>query len=453
MIDPHTAFSFKVVPVEGTSPLVVLHDGSKEEARLMKELSFLLDCKVELKKESSDVIEKLLRKHYPGFHNKSGTSILNEDLSVQNERILETILEDAASLSSSDIHIEPGEHAGRLRFRIDGKLLERITIPQAVYPSLVNRIKVRSGLSISEKRIPQDGRFKISCRDRKYELRVSVMPSLYGEKVVMRILGTNQNAPELSKLGLLPEQLQLLSENILMPQGLILFSGPTGSGKTSSLYSCLSELNTMERNILTIEDPVEITLNGINQVQVKPEVGLTFAAALRAFLRQDPDVIMIGEIRDSETAALAIRASLTGHLVISTIHTNSALESITRLRDLGIPDFLVASTLTLSVAQRLIRKLCPDCRMKSVPAHPDAPLYIKGAGCENCNMTGYKGRVACFEMMPLDQEIRIAIVEGQGVDKMVLKSYSKIEDVCRDLVIRGITTSEEFVSATGKAYG
>ena len=268
-------------------------------------------------------------------------------------------------MGSSDIHFEAFEHTRRVRFRIDGKLLERYVIPTEEYPKIINQLKVKSGLDIAEKRLPQDGRININTPTESYDIRVSSLPTLHGEKLVLRLLSKDAANIQLDNLGFTYEELIRYKNSVKNQNGIVLISGPTGSGKTTTLYATLKLLNTNATNILTIEDPIEYTLDGINQVQLKENIGLNFAKSLRTFLGQDPDIIMVGEIRDVDTANMAVRASLTGHLVLSTIHTNSAWSTISRLIDMGVPSFLIASTLKVSVAQRLVRKLCKHCKIKS----------------------------------------------------------------------------------------
>jgi len=311
--------------------------------------------------------------------------------------------------------VEVYAEKARIRIRIDGLLVERYHLPQTDYPALINRIKIMAGLDIAEKRLPQDGRIFFVVNTHKTDLRVSVMPTLYGEKVVLRLLSSDATTVELSSLGFQQQDLATYLEGVRRPKGLLLISGPTGSGKTTTLYATLKLLNRESRNILTIEDPIEYTLEGVNQVQLRENIGLSFAAALRTFLRQDPDIIMVGEIRDPETAAMAVRLALTGHLVLSTIHTNSAWGTVSRLVDMGVPAYLLANTLNMSVAQRLLRRLCPACKRaeefspalyprRFLPFRPVTTHYLP-TGCEACYFTGYRGRQAIYEVITLDAEL------------------------------------------------
>ncbi len=449
-IDASVAWKFRIVPAENAEDLF-FHDGSKDAERLRKELSFLLDRPVRLEIRTGEEIEHSLHRLFPVNKKSDDKDIQGHVTLNENEQVIESLVSDAVDLNASDIHIEYGETDGRVRYRIDGKLLERRRIKQSEYPGLINRIKVKANINISEKRIPQDGRCHLKIDGKTYDLRISVMPSMYKEMAVIRILGNRNKPPVLTSLGLNRLQLESLQASLSLLQGLILISGPTGSGKTSTLYACLNELNTAQRNILTIEDPVEITLQGINQVQVRPEVGLGFSSALRAFLRQDPDVIMIGEIRDSETAEMAIRASMTGHLVISTIHTNSAWESLSRLADLGIPPFLLASTLSLSLAQRLVRVLCSKCKLTATKQDQNESfnellgqsLFLKGSGCSECHMTGYKGRTACFEIIGISDQIRKQIADGNLSVDYRPPALPRIRHAAEELLNQGVTSYEE----------
>lgn len=328
-------------------------------------------------------------------------------------KLVNHILYQAVKRGASDIHIEPFEKEIRVRYRIDGIMYPTFTPPKRAQAALISRIKIMSNLNIAEKRIPQDGRIQIKIADKAIDIRVSILPVTFGERVVMRLLDKTKTFGALEKLGFSPRDFQLIKQSISQPNGILLITGPTGSGKTSTLYSILGTLNSPEVNIVTVEDPVEYQMAGIGQVQVKEKIGLTFAAALRSILRQDPDIIMIGETRDQETAQIAIQAALTGHLVLSTLHTNSAAATITRLIDMGIEPFLIASTIVAVVAQRLVRRLCENCKQAYTPSadilkrlHISAKeaekiTFYKPVGCEVCLQTGYKGRMPIFEIMPM----------------------------------------------------
>ena len=371
-------------------------------------------------------------------------------------RLINGIIADAARNGVSDIHIEPYESGLVVRMRIDGVLRETLRMPPNVAPVVVSRIKVMARLDIAERRVPQDGRMGLTLGGKLLDVRVSTLPSRAGERVVLRILDKENAGIDLEALGLPPALFALLNEALSEPNGIILVTGPTGSGKTTSLYAALRLLNDGSRNILTVEDPVEYAVDGVGQTQVNPKVGLTFAAGLRAILRQDPDVVMVGEIRDRETAEIAVQASLTGHLVLSTVHTNDAIGAITRMRDMKVESFLLASTLRAVIAQRLVRRLCPTCR-KAVPASdtvapllgiaPDAVVYV-AQGCEDCNQTGYKGRIGVFEAVRIDDTIRRLINTDGHESDIVAHAFAKSPNLAqsaRDLVLSGQTTAEEAV--------
>ncbi|MGC9314286.1 MAG: type IV-A pilus assembly ATPase PilB [bacterium] len=339
-------------------------------------------------------------------------------------KLVNSIIMDAIKRGASDIHIETYEKRTRVRFRVDGNLMEMAPLPFKLRHAVVSRIKIMAKLNISERRLPQDGRIKVQARGRAIDLRVSILPTIFGEKVVMRLLDPENLMLDITKLGFPQRAMKEFNRAIHMPFGMVLVTGPTGSGKTTTLYSALSQLNHPDVNIMTAEDPVEFNLDGINQVHMHSEIGLNFGAALRSFLRQDPDIILVGEIRDGETASIAIKAALTGHLVFSTLHTNDAPSTITRLVDMGTPPFLVASSVRLVMAQRLLRTVCPYCKKEETPdpeyleiigmSEEDAEkiTFYKGEGCSTCNNTGHKGRVAVFEVMPITASVEKLIIDG-----------------------------------------
>ena len=382
-------------------------------------------------------------------------------------KLINAILTDAVKRGASDIHIEPFEHELRVRYRIDGALLEVMKPPLKLKAALISRIKIMSALNIAERRVPQDGRIKLKMGKRVIDYRVSTLPVLFGEKIVLRILDKGNLTLDLSKFGFEPKAEADLLKAILNPYGMVLVTGPTGSGKTTTLYSALSRINTMEVNIMTAEDPVEYNLMGINQVLVRNEVGMTFAAALRAFLRQDPNIIMVGEIRDIETGGIAIKAALTGHLVLSTLHTNDAPSTITRMVDMGIEPFNVASAVNLIVAQRLVRRICSNCKTE----HRYAPeelkalggdtqefagiTFYKGTGCEQCGGIGYKGRAGLYEVMSLTAELRRMILKGASTSELQEQAVKdgmltlRMDGLVK--IKKGITTLEEVVKETAAA--
>lgn len=413
-ISKDQAWHYRVLPKSSNElDLVVLCDEAGQVNGLADELEIVLGKRIILEAHPAASISQLLNLHYP---KESGQHQFQKmTLAIEGDGFLNDLIREARTLKSSDIHIEIYEERCRVRIRIDGMMVERYVLKKSEYPALINKIKIMANLDIAEKRLPQDGRINFKSGDEAFDIRVSVLPTLHGEKVVLRLLNNNAANIDLMHVGFSDFDLENYLQGVKRPNGIILISGPTGSGKTTTLYATLKYLNKETRNILTIEDPIEYTLQGINQVQLKESIGLTFASALRTFLRQDPDVIMVGEIRDPETANMAIRAALTGHLVLSTVHTNSAWGTVSRLMDMGIPPFLVANTLNTSVAQRLIRLLCTHCKQEAPfddSAYPKqfkpfAPIshHYLAKGCEKCYYTGYSGRKAVYEVIPLDQEL------------------------------------------------
>jgi len=393
-------------------------------------------------------------------------SRMSEDAPVV--RLVNVLLVDALRRGASDIHVEPYEKELRIRFRIDGVLYDVMHPPLKLRDALISRVKIMSKLDISEKRLPQDGRIKIKVkvdsRSRELDFRVSTLPTLFGEKVVLRLLDKQNLMLDMTKLGFEPESLEKFRRNISKPYGMVLVTGPTGSGKTNTLYSALQSLNTVDTNIMTAEDPVEFNLMGINQVQMKEQIGLNFAAALRSFLRQDPNIILVGEIRDFETAEIGIKAALTGHLVLSTLHTNDAPSTISRLMNMGIEPFLVATSVNLIQAQRLIRRVCSQCKHEqSTPAEALIEVgfsadeaktlkTFKGKGCATCNNTDYKGRIGLYEVMEVTDEIRELILIGASALELRKKAIEDGMITLRESGLHkiraGVTTIEEVVRET-----
>lgn len=433
-----------------------------------------------IKKESKDSLPKTQERGFLEMEdlNKVIGSAL-EDITIVEEReekdivkeidapivkLANGILMNAIKSKASDIHIEPAEDIVRVRYRIDGILHPVLKLPVKIKNALTSRLKIISNLDISERRLPQDGRIKLKVGGREVDFRVSTLPTLFGEKIVLRILDKSNLQLDLTRLGFDEKPLNDFLEAIKKPYGMILVTGPTGSGKTTTLYSALTQLNKPGINIMTAEDPIEYSFFGINQVQIKEDIGLTFASALRSFLRQDPDIIMVGEIRDFETAEIAVKAALTGHLVLSTLHTNDSPSTITRLINMGVEPFLVSASLILVIAQRLARKICENCKVD----HPvsetallkigfppesikDVRCYI-GAGCEECNNTGYKGRIALYEVMPVGDEIKELILQGASAAEIkreaVRLGMSTLRQSGIKKVIDGITTIEEILRVT-----
>ncbi|MGB0907109.1 MAG: type II secretion system ATPase GspE [Maricaulaceae bacterium] len=384
------------------------------------------------------------------------SDLLDSDNDAPVIRLINGILQEAIRLRASDIHIEPYENRLTVRSRIDGALRDMLSLSPRLSSVLVSRVKVMAQLDIAKKRVPQDGRFSLNLGERAVDVRVSTLPSQYGERVVMRILEKTQSLMNLSDLGMDDEELKAFQSALQKPNGIILVTGPTGSGKTTTLYAAVSGLCDGTRNILTVEDPVEYALEGIGQTQVNNQVGMSFAAGLRAILRQDPDVVMVGEIRDPETAEIAVQAALTGHLVLSTVHTNSAIGAITRLRDMGIEPFLLASTVSAIAAQRLVRRLCVSCKTPYEPTRkeldylgiktkPRTPFY-KAAGCDACHNIGYIGRIGLYEIAVMDDALRAMVHENASEAKMaahVFKSRRSLLQSGAQHVLSGATSSED----------
>ena len=376
-------------------------------------------------------------------------------------KLINGILNDGVQRGASDIHIEPYEKEVRVRYRIDGALQEIMRPPYKMKAAIASRLKILSSLNIAERRIPQDGRIKLKIRNRVIDFRVSTLPVIFGEKIVLRILDQGNLTLELEKFGMEPKALRDFMKAIMNPYGMVLVTGPTGSGKTTTLYSALSKINTEEVNIMTAEDPVEYNIHGINQVLVRSEIGMTFAAALRAFLRQDPNIIMVGEIRDIETGGIAIKAALTGHLVLSTLHTNDAPSTITRMIDMGLEPFNVAGALNCVTAQRLVRRICVNCKQeeKYTADYLDAAnigsahkVFYKGKGCDNCAGSGYKGRAGLYEVMAISPDLRRMIMHGASTDELRDQGLREGMLTLRmDGLLkasRGVTTLEEVIKET-----
>ncbi|MCK4585197.1 type IV-A pilus assembly ATPase PilB [candidate division WOR-3 bacterium] len=379
-------------------------------------------------------------------------------------KLVNTIITKGVEAGASDIHIEPYDKELRVRFRIDGILREVMKPPKKMHKAVVSRIKIMAKMKIAEKRLPQDGRIKVRIKRKPIDFRVASMPTIYGEKMALRILDRSAISFNLEDLGFEKEQLDKFLQAIRMPFGIVLVTGPTGCGKTTTLYAALEKINSLEVNITTAEDPVEYSLVGVNQVQMREMVGLTFASALRSYLRQDPNIIMVGEIRDKETAEISIRASLTGHLVLSTVHTNTAAATITRLVNMGVEPFLLASTLDLVLSERLLRKICLNCMekvqisndyLKRVGLNPDefdGVTFHKGAGCPVCNGSGYKGRIGIFEVMTLTPGVRELILERVSTDRIHVEAVKEgmrtLRDVAVEKLKKGSTTIEEVLKET-----
>ena len=455
LITKEQAWHYNIIPLSVENGCLKLYVDESKSAGIAEELEIVLNRNIALINTSSSVIKQALISYY---RQETGKKEQAKVYSGSSDNFLIDLINDAKNLGSSDIHIEVYEERCRVRLRIDGMLVERYQLGKLEYPSFINKIKIMSNLDIAEKRLPQDGRIFFQGEEGKFDIRVSVLPTLHGEKVVLRLLSNDAAHIDINQLGFNPFDLANYLEGIKRPNGILLISGPTGSGKTTTLYATLKLLNKESRNILTIEDPIEYTLEGVNQVQLKDSIGLSFAAALKTFLRQDPDVIMLGEIRDAETASMAIRAALTGHLVLSTIHTNSAWGTISRLIDMGVPPFLVANTLNTTVAQRLLRKLCPQCKEKHKLDQALFPRQFKPfrtithhylpKGCNYCHYTGYKGRKAVYEVIPIDADLAMNIKSANFDISQLLKdrNIKTIAENAFELFEAGDTTLEEIYS-------
>jgi len=486
LLPPDVATKHTVLPLkrEGRTLTVAIADPNNVTA--IEDIKFITRCDVFPVIAGEYTLRNAIEKYYQQSDAQLQTLLKDieaaDDLEVVEEqtdedvkaqdladdapvvKLINGLLTDAVKRGASDIHIEPFEHEMRVRYRVDGALHEVMKPPIKMRAALTSRIKIMAQLNIAERRVPQDGRIKLKFGAKVIDYRVSTLPVLFGEKIVLRILDKGNLTLDLTKFGFEVKAEKDLMRAILNPYGMVLVTGPTGSGKTTTLYSALSRVNTPEVNIMTAEDPVEYNLMGINQVLVRTEIGLTFAAALKAFLRQDPNIIMIGEIRDLETGGIAIKAALTGHLVLSTLHTNDAPSTITRMIDMGIEAFNVASAVNLVVAQRLVRRICKDC--KGPHKYTDEQLsplgtdletlraipFMKGTGCDTCSGTGYKGRAGLYEVMAMSPELRRMILRGASVSDMqeqaVIEGMLTLRMDGMKKVERGVTTLEEVVKET-----
>ncbi|MEZ4850674.1 MAG: GspE/PulE family protein [Bacteroidia bacterium] len=418
LISAEQAHAFQAVPLKKENGHIC-YLVNEDRLPNAQEMEIVLGQKIKFVPTPATDFEKYLLGYYP----KSGNEGVKQKISATEEsdviRLVDKIFGDAVSLGASDIHIERYESYARVRFRWEGKLIEKYEVDQERYNAVVSRIKILSELDISERRLPQDGRINLTHQGQKIDIRVSTIPGKFGEKVVMRLLTRSKQFLQLENLGMNAGHLETYLRAIQQPNGIILITGPTGSGKTTTLYATLNRLNNPDINITTVEDPIEYNLEGINQVQVKDEIGLSFEKSLRAFLRQDPDVIMVGEIRDKATADIAVRAALTGHLVFSTLHTNSAIDAIARLSDMGVPPYLISASVRLVVAQRLIRVLCENCKQSTeeiidnkIQIANQITTHYKPKGCSTCNFTGYTRRKAVYETLSINEDVANLIKTG-----------------------------------------
>ncbi len=493
------ATGYRIVPIEfntDANELVVVLD-DPENFRATDDLSTLMGFKVRAKVTDKEALEEALASYYAAASTETGASSDDESINdligeIQGDnflaefdgrnqsidldeldelaksnpvrKLLNLVLLQAIRDKASDIHFEPFEDEYKMRYRIDGVLYEMIPPPKHIAAALSSRIKVMAELDIAERRLPQDGRISLTVQGKPVDLRVSVLPTMFGESVVLRILDRSQISFDMNKLGFSEHDLAMYEQLIRRPNGIVIVTGPTGCGKTTTLYAAVNELNDIETKIITTEDPVEYDLDGAIQVQIRSEVGLTFAACLRSILRQDPDIVLVGEIRDLETAQIAAQASLTGHLVLTTLHTNDAPSSVARLLDLGVEPFLITATIEGVVAQRLVRKICPNCKGPYVPTDEqlfDLRLtrdqikdkrFFSGKGCNKCNNTGYKGRIGLYEIMTFDDEIRQMIMNKASTnilrDAAKKKGMVLLRENGLDAVYNGVTTIDEVVRET-----
>lgn len=450
------AFEWNVLPLKIESDVLHVGTSSPSDKKLLEDISFFTGFKIKATKIPSEIILEKLKTIYGENPNSNGIENNNKLKVLQNEHstvdLVNKIITEAIENSASDIHLEAFENNFRIRYRIDGQLREVMNLPVQRSTQINSRIKVLAALDISEKRKPQDGKIKYKTKADDIDIRVSTLPTSFGEKTVLRILDKSRIDLDIERLGLSPEQLRVVKTNLQRPYGMILVTGPTGCGKSTSLYTFLQHIHSVDKNILTVEDPIEYNLQGINQCNVKPEIGFSFANALRAFLRQDPDIIMVGEIRDKETADIAVRSALTGHLVFSTLHTNDSISAITRLIDMGVDAFLVAASVKLIIAQRLVRKLC-QCKLKSQGPSTNLikNIYIKN-GCLECGMTGYKGRTALFEMLEINEDLADMISSGETIsdikNKALENGFVGLRQSGLSKIQSGITTNEEIIRET-----
>ena len=480
LIPEDVANKYQVIPISRTGSTLVLAMADPSNIFAIDDIKFLTGYNVESMVASEVSIKAAIEKYYAAQEaemdlgdvltefDESDMEVLHEEENIDvNDlkkavedapvvKLVNIILTDAIKKGASDIHVEPYEKSFRVRLRVDGVLNEVMKPPFKLKNAIVSRLKIMSNLDIAERRLPQDGRIKLKLgKEKEMDFRVSVLPTLFGEKVVLRLLDKSNLQLDMTKLGFEEKALKDFKDAIEKPWGMVLVTGPTGSGKTTTLYSALSELNQIADNISTAEDPVEFNLMGINQVQMHEAIGLNFASALRSFLRQDPDIIMVGEIRDFETAEIAVKAALTGHLVLSTLHTNDAPSTVNRLLNMGIEPFLIASATNLILAQRLARKICKDCKeeahippqalidMGISPAEAKAFKCFKGKGCATCNGTGYKGRIALYEVMPLTDNLKELVLNGASSAEL---KRAAIKDGMKSLRVSGITKMKEGVT-------
>lgn len=473
IIPESMAKRYQVLPFmkDGSKLMVAMADPLDYFA--IEDLRMTTGFRIEPAISSRDELARAIARHYglrdsmsqvlvelPTVEEIEENEITDEDSPIV--RLVNQMIQQAISLRASDIHVDPGENQLSIRYRIDGTLRTERMIPKQMQGFITARLKIMAKLNIAERRLPQDGRIKMQFDYKMVDIRVSTLPTMHGEKIVLRLLDLSTGVKSIDSLGFSDPNAEAFRDMIAKPYGIVLITGPTGSGKTTTLYAALNQLNTESANIITVEDPVEYQLEGVNQVHVNPAVGLTFAAGLRSILRQDPNIVMVGEIRDTETAEIAVRASLTGHLVLSTLHTNDAVSTLSRLRDMGVEPYLIASSLLGVVAQRLVRKICPDCREEHTPTEQEAIMLRKhglpehvvyrGRGCGSCSNTGYRGRIAIHEVLTISDSMRKLITETASIDE--LREAARAEGMVQLMedgfmkIAKGITTLQEVMRET-----
>ena len=488
MVPSHVAETYQVVPVEFDGKVLTLALADPQNISALDDMKFMLNMEVKGALSDPEAIERAMTKYYAD-RSESMESLLGamdqDDIEVLDDnrhdmmdmdqlekdvnaapvvKLLNMVLLSAIKDRASDIHLEPFEKEFKIRYRVDGVLYEMMPPPIQLARAVISRVKVMSSLDIAETRLPQDGRIELNISGRPVDLRVSTLPTMHGESVVMRVLDRGQVSLDLEQIGLRQQDLDLLRRLILKPNGIILVTGPTGSGKTTTLYSCLNEANNPMTKIITTEDPVEYNIDGIVQIPINDDINVTYALCLRAILRQDPDKILVGEIRDLETAQIAVEASLTGHIVFSTLHTNDAPSSMIRLIDLGIEAFLLTATVEAVVAQRLVRRVCLECKveyeptdemlmeLELTPSDVQGRTFFYGKGCKDCNNSGYKGRIALFEIMQMTDRLRDLIMAGASTHEIQAMAREEGMNTLRDAglihIYDGITTIEEVVKET-----
>ena len=466
LISPQVCERHKIIPVSRAGNSLIVAMAAPSNLNAIDDVKFLTGYNVEISYD--DIMEGFDESEIEVATTEDDDNLLDLERASEDApvvRLCNAILLNAIKQGASDIHVEPYERVLRVRYRVDGVLHEEMTPPIKLKNAIASRLKIMSSLDIAERRLPQDGRIKLKLgKGREMDYRVSSVPTLWGEKIVLRLLDKSNLQLDMTKLGFDQKPLSDFRDAIHQPYGMVLVTGPTGSGKTTTLYSAMSDLNDVETNISTAEDPIEFNLMGINQVQMHEDIGLNFAASLRSFLRQDPDIIMVGEIRDFETAEIAVKAALTGHLVLSTLHTNDAPSTVTRLLNMGIEPFLVTASVNLVLAQRLARKICQECKVQ-VPTDEQVLLDVgypedqipsvvafRGTGCKVCNDTGYKGRVALYEVMPFSERLREIVLQGGSTaelkDEMIREGVSTLRMAGLGKVLQGVTTIDEVVRVT-----